>query len=94
MSRAKVVDHYIQKVTEGGLEIDQVRKELVANNVDEHEIRIIVRLVDREVQRRMYTTTTNSKANGLVGVGLVLTIVGGGITALTYPGAINMVVHF
>jgi hypothetical protein len=89
MSRAKIVDHYIHKVTEENFDIDQVRKELVWNNVDEDEIRIIVRLVDNEVQRRIVTTSGSKRSTALVGVGLVVTLVGAAITIFTYFGIID-----
>ena len=45
MSRAKLVDHYISRSREPGFEIDQIRKELAAHQIDEEEIKVIVRLV-------------------------------------------------
>ena len=90
MSRAKLVDYYIRKSYEEGFEIDQIRKELAANNIEEDEIKVIVRLVDNELQNRDLSKSSNKKSSELVGVGAVLTLVGAFITIGTLIGFIPM----
>lgn len=88
MSRAGLVDHYLEKSKEPDFEIDLIRKELSSNNVDEEEIRAIVRVVDSDIQRRELTKSTRNKSKELIGIGALLTFVGVGITAGTYMGLI------
>ena len=94
MNRAKIVDYYVNKLDEPSFEIYQVRQELEKNNVDEEEIRIIIRLVDSELQRRLLTKTENKRLNDVVWIGVVFTALGVGITIGTYTGVIDMGDHF
>lgn len=88
--RAKIVDYYLQKLDDPNFEITQVRADLERNNFDEEQIRIIVRLVDNELQRRVLTSARSSRAVEWVWVGAILTALGAGITIATYVGIIDM----
>lgn len=89
MSRAKLIDYYVEKSLDSDFEIDQIRKELSAKNIDDEEISIIVRIVDNEVQKRVITNSSGKKSNELVYVGLFLTVIGAGVTIGTYAGWFN-----
>ena len=67
-----------------------VREDLERNNVEEAEIRVIVRLVDSELQLRLLTKTTNEKSVGLIWIGATLAALGAAITIGTYTGLIDM----
>jgi|SRR5690606_15753971 len=88
--RAKIIDHYLQQLDNPDFEITQVRADLERNNFDEEEIRVIVRLVDNELQRRQLTGSRNKQAGELIYVGGILTALGAGFTIATYTGLINM----
>jgi hypothetical protein len=88
--RAKIVDFYLQKLSDKNFEISDVRKDLEKNSFDEAEIRIIVRLVDNELQRRLFIDSHNRKSFDLVYIGAILTFLGAGFTIATYTGLINM----
>ena len=90
MSRAKIIDHYLRKIQEENFDVYQVRKELEKSNVDEEEIKIIVRLVDNEVQRGATRKSKNESATPLIQIGIFLTVIGAGITIATYTGIIDM----
>ncbi|HEX5168089.1 MAG TPA: hypothetical protein VFW11_02875 [Cyclobacteriaceae bacterium] len=90
MDRAKIVDFYLQKLENKDFEIYQVREELVKNNIDEDEIKIIVKLVDNELQQRLRANAVGESSNELVWIGSILTAVGAGVTIATYTGAIDM----
>lgn len=90
MSRAKMVDYFLEKSKEPNFQIDQVRKELEKNNIPEEEIKVIVRLVDNELQAKELIGSSNNKANELIIGGALLTIIGAGITIGTYTGIIDM----
>ena len=90
MSRAKLIDYYIEQSQNPDFQIDQIRKELEPKNIPDEEIRIIVRLVDNEMQKKALTKSSNSKGNEIVIAGAVLTFVGAGITIGTYTGLIDM----
>ena len=90
MSRAKVIDHYLKKIREENFDVYQVRKELEKNNVDEEEIKIIVRLIDNEVQRATVRKQESENARPLVQIGIFLTVIGAGLTIVTYVGIIDM----
>ena len=90
MERAKLVDYFLAKIHDKDFEIYQVRQELEKHNIDEDEIKVIVRIVDNAHQRLSLTKAGNSKANELIWIGLVITIVSAGVTIGTYLGIINM----
>lgn len=88
MSRAKLVDYYIEKSKHPDFEIDHIRKELKNRNLPEKEIRVIVRLVDDALQHEMYTKTNNNKAREITVAGIFLMALGAGITIATYTNLI------
>jgi len=89
MNRAQIVDHYLDKLSRPGFEFYQVRAELESNHVDEEEIKIIVWLVDNEIQRRVKTQDSNYLPNALIWIGTIITAFGAIITIGTYTGVIN-----
>lgn len=89
MSRAKIIDYYLEKLRTPGFEFHQIRQELEANNVDEEEIRAIVRVIDNELQRQTITKSENNYSKELIWAGAVVTILGAFITIGTYTGIIN-----
>ena len=84
MSRAQIVDHYIMQSTQKGFEIDQVRKELEANNVPEEEIRVIVQMVDKEVRESAVFQSKRKQGTQLIVAGSILVVVGLLIIAISY----------
>lgn len=90
MSRAKIIDHYLQKINEEGFDVYQIRKELEKNNVADEEIKIIVKLVDNEVQRGLKRKMESDSVKPVILIGLILTTIGAGITIATYTGIIDM----
>jgi len=89
MSRAKLVDYYLNKMDDD-FRISQVREDLERNHFDEEEIKIIVRLVDNALQRKLADKENNRKATELMVMGAVIAIVGAGITIGTYMAWIDM----
>lgn len=88
--RAKIVSYDLEKLDDPNFEIAQVRADLERNNFDEEEIRVIVRLVDNELQRRVLNSARSSGAVEWVWVGAILTALAAGITIATYVGIIDM----
>lgn len=89
MDRKKTIDHYIQRLSDKKFEIYQVRKELEQQNVDEAEIKIIVRAVDDEILRRLHTTSNKDYAGEFIRFGVILMIIGGLITVASLTDLIN-----
>jgi hypothetical protein len=94
MDRAKIVDHYLGRVNDKDFSIFDVRRELEKNNVDEQEIKVIVRLVDNELQRRIVSKSALVKSREIMWFGGVITTVGLILTLGTYTGIIEMGNHF
>ncbi len=90
MSRARIIDHYLKKINDEGFDVYQIRKELEKNEVDEEEIKIIVRLVDNELQRELTRKMDSNRTKPAILIGLILTTIGAGITIATYTGIIDM----
>ncbi len=90
MDRDHYIDRYLELLEETDLEIDQVRKELEAKNLEPEDIKYIVRRIDSAIQHKALTRTTNRKYNELVYIGTAMIIVGVGITVATYTGIIDL----
>lgn len=90
MSRAKFIDYYLEKSKDPGFQIDQIRKELESNNVPDDEIKIIVKLVDANIQNRVLIKSSNGRSKEILIAGIVLTLVGAFITIGSFTGLINM----
>lgn len=83
MDRQQRIDFYINKLSEKGFEIYHVRRELEAQNVDEQEIKAIVRAVDEELQKRLVLNAEKDHAASFTRYGIVLTAIGGVLLALS-----------
>lgn len=89
MERAKVINYYLQKVNDKNFDLYDVRKELEKNNIEDDEIRIIVRLLDNEIQRRLLQGAHRDKSKEIIGIGAVLTLGVLAFTIGTFTGILN-----
>lgn len=90
MDRARIVDYYLEKVDGRNFDLFDARKEMEKNQVDEQEIKTIIRLLDNELQRRMIYEAQNKQATAIFWVGAVITVVGAVITLGTFFDIIPM----
>ncbi|OOG77869.1 hypothetical protein [Algoriphagus sp. A40] len=86
----RVIAFFLKKLDEKNFDISQVRRDLEKENYDENEIKIIVKLVDNEIQRKLFASANYSKSMDLVKIGAVLTLIGLAITIGTFLGLIPM----
>ncbi|HOX81479.1 MAG TPA: hypothetical protein PLJ60_05700 [Chryseolinea sp.] len=89
MNRAKLIEYYLDKLSKPGFEFHQVRQELEANHIDEDDVRIIVKLIDKELQNRAVTKSSNKYSNNIILFGAFLTVLGAFLTIATYLNAIG-----
>lgn len=89
MERAKIVDYYLQKINDKDFDLYDVRKEMEKNNVEEEEIKVIIRLLDNQIHRGLAQKSYRDKSKEMIGIGAVLTFVGAMITIGTYTGILN-----
>lgn len=94
MDRARIVDYYLSKIDRMDFNILEIRQEMETNGIPEEEIRIVVRLVDNEIHRRLAGKSKAGKVNATFLVGAVVTLIGLVITIGTYTGLINMGNYF
>ena len=90
MNRAELVDFYIEKLKEPDFRINQVRTALESKKIPEEEIRIIVQLVDNQIQNGALRKTYNNRAKELIITGAILTVIGLVVTFGTLMGLINI----
>ncbi|KOF04294.1 hypothetical protein OB69_01875 [Roseivirga seohaensis subsp. aquiponti] len=90
MSRAKLIDYYIEKSQSPDFQIDQIRKELEPNNIPEEDIRAIVRLVDNHILNSAFTKNSKNRSSELIIAGAILALLGVGVTIATFTGFINL----
>lgn len=88
--RAKIIDFYLKMIADKDFEISDVRKDLERNKIDEDEIKMIVKLVDNELQRKLLTETSNKRVTDLAYVETVITLIGLIVTEGTLIGLMPM----
>ena len=76
MDRKQLIDHYLQRLTDKGFEIYDVRRELEKKNIEEEEIKIIVRAVDDELQARLLKSASADYAGVFIRMGIILILIG------------------
>ena len=76
MDRKQRIDHYLQRLSDKNFEIYDVRRELEQQNVDEEEIKIIVRAVDDELQARLLKSANPDYAAVFIRMGIILILIG------------------
>ena len=65
MNRAQIVDYYIQKIDNKEFDIYQLKKELKEKNIEDQEIKVIAKLIDNEIQRRLLLKFNKKKLSAL-----------------------------
>ena len=90
MDRQQRINHYINKLSDKGFEIYQVRRELEAQGIEEQEIKAIVRAVDEELQKRLLLNSQKDQSTGFIRYGLTLVAIGGLLLALS----ITKIIYF
>jgi len=90
MDRVKIVDFYLEKIKLNQLDLYDARKEMEKNNVEEEEIKTIIRILDNELQKRMILEHENRTAKNIIAIGVVLTSIGAIFTIGTFTGIIPM----
>lgn len=94
MDRAKIVDYFLGKLEDKNFSILDVRQELEKNNIDEEEIRVIVKLVDSELRRKITNKSSADSSREIVWLGGSITLAGLVLTIGTYTGLIDMGNYF
>lgn len=89
-NRAKTVDHFVEEVQAGRLELSGIRPKLEQENVPDEEIRIVFRLVDRQVQKGVLQVAENDRNRNMLYGGLILCGAGLVVTVGTYLGIFDM----
>jgi len=68
----------------------EIRKALESKNIEEAQIKAIIRTIDNKVLGEATEKSKNLKAKEIIYLGLFITVVGIFITIATYTGMINM----
>ncbi|MDG1572506.1 hypothetical protein OZ410_09275 [Robiginitalea sp. M366] len=89
-SRREYVAEYCDKIRSGSLEYSKLREELKLRIMDPEDIEIIVNRVDRDLHRMEVADAEKSKGKLMFLGGLIVTILGVGLTLLTYFGVIDL----
>jgi hypothetical protein len=88
--REEMIAQYIRQLDEKEIEISQVRRELEEKHMSDEDIKIVVRAVDAELQRRLTTQQQHKNASSLIWIGLVLMATGVVITVLSSKKIIDI----
>ena len=89
MDRKQRIEYYLQRLSEKNFEIYDVRRDLEQQNVDEDEIKIVVRAVDHELQARLLQSANQDSSSLFIRLGIILMVIGIGLGLLAFFGVIN-----
>jgi len=93
-NRAKTIDFFVNEINSGKMEFSDVRKNLEQKNIDDKEIVVVVRQVDKEVQRLAALKASQSIGRNLFYGGLLLCFIGIILTVGTYLSIIDIGPYF
>lgn len=83
--RNKLIELYLQKKLDG-MGFSQIRKELEANNLEEKDIKIIIRSIDSEVIRHAVNKSDRETGMERILIGVLLFVGGLAVTIGSYTG--------
>jgi len=89
-NRAATIKQYSDKIINREMEFSDLRKTLKAQNLDDEEINIVVKLTDKKVLRAEIIEMEYQKGKNIYYGGLILTIVALIITIGTFTGLIDL----
>ncbi len=90
MDRARIVEYYLSKIDDKHFTILEARQEMETQGIAEDEIRVIIRLIDNALHRKLAEKSRAGSVNLAVWVGGVITCIGLVLTVGSYTGLIDM----
>lgn len=84
-----IVSHYLDRIAQGEIEFDQIRKELEDKNLGSEPIKIIIRKIDSELLHRTTHQSRLATLKNLTVFGGVLTAIGFVSISVTFLGIFN-----
>ena len=89
-SRAATIDFYFDEIKNGRMELSNLRKALEDKGVEDEEIKVVYRQVDKQLIRNAEMDAIRNKGKNLYYGGLFLTIAGLILTVTTYLGFFDL----
>lgn len=88
-SRLNTINTYVAKLKNKEIEFSQIRSKLEKLEINEEEIKIVLRQVDREIQHIDLQNAQRVRGKSIFLGGLIASILGGGITIFSYLSVID-----
>ena len=89
MTASELVQYFVDKVQRGEITFDKIRSELTQRGIAEHEIKVIVRQVDEELQNQLLSGQTSYAQ--LIVVGVVVLLIGLVLTIGVHTGLFSLI---
>lgn len=83
-SRKELVANYVAKVGCGSMDYSQIAAELKAKGIDQEEITVLLRRIDRDLLRMAKMEKRRQSGKNMILVGLGIALIGVGYTLLSY----------
>ena len=89
-TRREIVAEYCEKIRSGEIEFSKLESILKSNNHSEEDIDIIVKRVDRDLQRMAADDVEAGRGKQMFYGGLLIMLLGVGVTVASYIGIIDL----
>ncbi len=83
-SRKEMVGSYVAKVGSGSLDYSQIAVELKAKGIDQEEITVLLRRIDRDLLRMAEMEKRRQSGKNMILIGLSVALIGVVYTVLSY----------
>ncbi|MGJ8685747.1 MAG: hypothetical protein ACSHWW_14040 [Nonlabens sp.] len=89
-NRASTIKKYFNEITSGKLEFSELRQKLENLGIEQEEITVVIRQVDKKVQRNIEMKAINATGKNLFYGGLIVALFGLVLTIGTLTGLVNL----
>jgi hypothetical protein len=89
MTDDELVNDFVSRIEKGQITFDKIRPTLEERGLDEPRIKKIVWSVDDEIQKPLLTKSNSSSLDQVILFGIVLLIIGAGLTLGSLSGLIS-----
>ncbi|MEN8139248.1 MAG: hypothetical protein ABFR62_12520 [Bacteroidota bacterium] len=93
-NRAKTIDFFFDEINSGNMEFSDMRKRLEKGNVEDDEIKVVVKQVDKQLQRFAQNKSNQELGKNIMFGGLFISFIGLFITIATFTGIIDFGNYF
>jgi hypothetical protein len=90
MNDDELINDFVSRIMKGEITFDKIRPLLEGQGLDESRIKMIVRMVDDEIQKTLLANSTSSSADQVIRIGIILLVIGAVFTIGSVAGFFSL----